>query len=166
MKFSRSAPWMLAAAVLAVAALSSVHAGRVALAAPHGVQDAPGLAKRPEAAPPTDSRAGQIKQLDAEIKALRDRHKADVDPLQTHIHELNDKFQQQLDALQEQRLALVEEGVPGLKELDAQETADLNALAAREKDEIDKLRARDNDERKAIRDRYEQRRRELEAGRK
>lgn len=158
--------WMLVAAVLSAATWATLRTSGAAPIAPHGAQQAPGLARRPETPPPDDGRSAQIRQLDAQIKALRDQHKADVEPLQAQIKALNDKFQQQLDALQSQRLELVEAGVPGLKELDAQETADLDALAAREKDELDKLHARYNDERKAIRDRYQQRRRELEAGHK
>lgn len=166
MKFTTATRWMLLAALLPAATWATLRTSGAAPIAPHGVQEAPGLARRPETPPPDDGRSARIKQLDAQIKALRDQHKADVEPLQAQIKALNDKFQQQLDALQAQRLELVEEGAPGLKELDEQETADLNALAAREKDEVDKVHARYNDERKAIRDRYQQRRRELESGRK
>jgi len=115
-------------------------------------------------APPVDdARRGEIADLDAKIKQLRQEFHAELDPLQAQVKTVRDKYEPQIKSLEDQRKTLAEETkLPKIQELDRQEEADLAALADREKAEVEKVKTRYADERKAILQKYDEQRKEAQ----
>src|SRR5439155_1584469 len=71
-----------------------------------------------------EERSGRVRELDAQIKALRDQYHAALDPLESQIKALKEKFEPQIQALEDQRRDLVESGKPpAIRELDEKEGA-------------------------------------------
>jgi hypothetical protein len=111
-----------------------------------------------------DARRGEIADLDAKIKQLRQEFRAEVDPLQAQVKAVRDKYEPQIKSLEDQRKALAEESkLPKIQQIDREEDADLAALADREKAEVEKVKARFAEERKTIQQRYDEERKEAHA---
>jgi len=117
-------------------------------------------------APPVDdARRGQLAELDAKIKQLRQEFRAELDPLQAQVKAVRDKYEPQIKSLEDQRKTLAEESkLPKIQQLDREEDADLAALAEREKTEVEKVKTRFADERKEIQQRYDEQRKEAHLG--
>ena len=111
-----------------------------------------------------EAQTGPIREIDAQLKALRDEYKSQMDPLQTQIKALRDKYDPQIKDLEAKRkdLVLANES-PELRALSEDEDKQLAALADQEKTEVDALRQKFSDQRKALRTSFDEKRKELKA---
>ena len=124
-------------------------------------------AEAPVAKHPEDSRKAQIKAIDEQIRTLREQYKAQADPLQAQLKSLREKLDAELKSLEAQREALVEQSEPaGLKALNEEEATQLATLADQERAEIEKIHLRYSEERKSIKQGFQQRRHNLEIGKR
>lgn len=122
----------------------------------------PSAKATPQATTAATSRDPRVAELDAQIKALRDQYKAEIDPLEAQVKAVRGKYDAQINTLVDQRKELVEsEKSPEIRALDEQEAADLKTLADQERAEIEKVRQKYGDMRKDIQAKYQRRRQEL-----
>ena len=118
--------------------------------------------KLPDSPPAAHAKDPRLADLDARIAAARAERKREVDPLETQLKALKQRFGAEIDSLQAERKAIVEAGEsPELRELDQRETTELAALDDREKAEVDQLHQRYDAEKKKLRDDYAQKRKAL-----
>lgn len=159
---------LVLAAVVAFGILAS-H-GRRAEAAPPPTDRPVAIVKTPEPRGDegrmrgNDAQSGPIRDIDAQLKALRDEYKSQMDPLQAQIKALRDKYDPQIKDLEAKRkdLVLANES-PELRALSEDEDKQLAALADQEKTEVDALRQKFSDQRKALRASFDEKRKELKA---
>jgi hypothetical protein len=110
-------------------------------------------------------RNARIRDLDTQIKSLRDSYHQQLDPLEAQIKGLHEKFDPQIQSLVDQRKDVVESGKPdNIRALDEQESSELAALADKEKADVDKVRADYGAQRKAIQQKYDDQRKALRGG--
>ncbi len=159
---------VLALIVLVSIVAWAAHRGDAAPAAVKAAAMTPAMQKPPTAGtlPAEGSvdaeRNARIRDLDAQIKSLRDSEHQQLDPLEAQIKALHEKFDPQIQTLADQRKDLVESGKPdNIRALDEQEASDLAALADREKADIDKVRSDYAAQRKAIQQKYDEERKAL-----
>ena len=116
---------------------------------------------------PDDSRKAQIKAIDGQIRALREQYKAQMDPLQAQLQSLREKLEAELKSLEAQRETLVEQGEPeGIKALNEEEATQLATLADQERADVEKVHQRYSEQRKSIRQGFQERRHNLEIGKR
>jgi len=116
----------------------------------------------PDAQPVGDARSAQIKDLEQQIKTLRDQYHSQLDPLQQQIKDLREKFDPQIKSLEDQRHDLIEAGKsPAMQDLDKQEANELASLSDQEKAEIDRVHQHFADTRKDVQARYQKEREAL-----
>lgn len=151
------ATWILTLAGWTFWAMSSLIAGPAAGARSEG-RDPAQTMPAGGAVQPHDS---EIKQLQGQIKSLRDELHSQLDPLQSQIRALHEKYDPQIQGLEDQKKTLVEQGKPAaIQQLDRQEDAELAALVEREKTEVEKVHQQTATERKEIQEKYDARRKE------
>jgi hypothetical protein len=116
----------------------------------------------PDSPPAAHAKDPRLADVDARLAAARAGRKSEVEPLETQLKALKQRFDAQIDSLQAERKAIVEEGEsPALRELDQRETTELAALDDREKGEVAALHQRYDAERKALKESYAQKRKAI-----
>ena len=109
-----------------------------------------------------DPRTAGVRELDERIRQLRQEFHSQLDPLEAQIVTLRAKYDPQIQSLEDQRKALVEQNKPGaIQELDRQEAAELASLAEQEKSDLEKTRQHYADARKELKLRYDEKRKQV-----
>jgi Skp family chaperone for outer membrane proteins len=130
------------------------------------VRPSPTPGNRPSE-PPGSPDQLRIKELDLQIRTLRDQYKAQADPLQAQVKLLRETLDADLKPLEDERHELVLRGEsPSLRELEVDETGQLAALADREKADVEKVHQQYAAERATLKASFDAKRRELHGGRR
>ncbi len=113
----------------------------------------------------SDPDKARIKEIDEQIRSLREQFKSQADPLQAQLKSLREKLDTDLKPLEDERRELVRRGEsPALQQLDDDEAAQLAALADKEKADVEKVHQDYAQQRAALKASFDQKRRELRTG--